>query len=68
VAAATVGSAAAVVVRGNPLFALAACWGQVGIAVKTLQHRQTPVVTAAAVGALAVATSSAIARSITRRQ
>jgi hypothetical protein len=68
VAAATVGSAAAVVVRGNPLFALAACWGQVGIAVKALQRRQNPVATAAAVGALAVATSSAIARSITRRQ
>ena len=62
-AAATVGSAAAVVVRGNPGFALAACWGLTGIAVKALRDGRAPVATAAGLGALAVATSSVVARS-----
>ena len=61
-AAATVGSAAAVVVRGNPGFALAACWGLTGIALKALRDGRAPVATAAGLGALAVATSSVVAR------
>lgn len=61
-AASTVGSAAAVAVRGNPLFALAACWGLGGIAVKALRRRQAPVVVTAGLGGLALAVSSAVAR------
>jgi hypothetical protein len=56
------GSAAAVAVRGNPLFALTACWGLGGIAVKALRHRQAPVAVAAGLGGLAIAASSAGAR------
>ncbi|MDD7917463.1 hypothetical protein [Actinomycetospora callitridis] len=67
-AAATVGSATAVVVRGNPGFAVAACWGLAGIAMKALRDGRAPVATAAGLGALAVATSSVVARSVTARR
>ncbi|WP_328307921.1 tryptophan-rich sensory protein [Actinomycetospora sp. NBC_00405] len=67
-AAATVGGAAAAVVRGHRGFALAACWGLTGIAVKALRHGQAPVATAAGVGGVALATSSAVARSVAARR
>lgn len=66
-AASTVGSVAAVAVRGNPLFALAACWGLGGIAVKALRRRQTPVVITAGLGGLVLAASSAGARVVAGR-
>lgn len=67
-AAATVGSAATVVVRGNPGFAVAACWGLTGIAVKALRDGRAPVATAAGLGVLAVASSSVVARSVAHRR
>ena len=67
-AAATVGSAAAVVVHGNPGFALASCWGLTGTAVKALRDGRAPVATAAGLGALAIATSSVVARSAAHRR
>lgn len=60
--ASATGSAAAVAVRGNPLFVLTACWGLGGIALKALRHRQAPVAVAAGLGGLALAASSAGAR------
>jgi hypothetical protein len=60
--ASATGSAAAVAVRGNPLFVVTACWGLGGIALKALRHRQAPVAVAAGLGGLALAASSAGAR------
>jgi hypothetical protein len=65
--ASAAGSAATVAVRGNPLFALAACWGLGGIAVKALRRGQTPVVIAAGVGGAVLAASSAGARVLAGR-
>jgi tryptophan-rich sensory protein len=67
VAAAATGSAATVVVRGNPLFALTACWGLTGTTVKAVRNRQPLVALTAGAGALGIAISSLLTRRVGAR-